>query len=84
MNCSWDVSQVIYLFHSYSLFLKCKGQAIYRVIFAFLGNSANSMFFSNKPFKELSWWKKIISKSFLQCSLPNQHNQSGTKLKITK
>lgn len=35
MNCSWDVSQVIYLFHSNILFFKFKRQAICSVIFFF-------------------------------------------------
>lgn len=48
MNCSWDGIQVIYLFHSYILFLKFKRQAICRVIFIFSGQLRQHLFFFSK------------------------------------
>lgn len=66
MNCSWDVSQVIYLFHSNILFFKFKRQAIYSVIFFFFFWAAQIrhilLFFffslSKKPIKISTWWEK--------------------------
>lgn len=66
MNCSWDVSQVIYLFHSNILFFKFKRQAICSVIFFFffLGSSDQTyftfffFFLSKKPIKISTWWEK--------------------------
>lgn len=60
MNCSWDVSQVIYLFHSYILFLKFKRQAICRVIFIFSGQLRFLFFFfQSNPLKIHLGGKKI-------------------------
>lgn len=60
MNCSWDVSQVIYLFHSYVLFLKFKRKAICRVIFIFSGQLRFLFFFfQSNPLKIHLGGKKI-------------------------
>lgn len=75
MNCSWDVSQVIYLFHSYILFLKFRGQAICRIIFIFLGNSAKSSFFFEETLEKVGLVEKKCFKilfAVLSLSLINK------------